>query len=257
MVALDRSGTVRDAGWTCDIAETVGWIQQISEPDTLLMVDAPLVVGNQSGQRAAEREVGRRYGRWHVSANSTNLASPRLAGVALRECLEGAGWRYDDGGNGPPQAGRIVSECYPYTTLVGAHELGYDDERPRYKRKPRAMRVASFRPLRARECDELLRRMSQLRHASPPLDLASHPETRRLTLEPSPLGDRDYKHREDLIDAALCAWTAALWHQHGTSRCQVLGEAGQGRDEARAATIIAPARPEQRREESPMTRRSD
>ena len=44
----------------------------------------------------------------------------------------------------------------------------------------------------------------------PPLRLDPHPVTRRLAAEPSPAGDAAYKHREDLIDALLCAWTASL-----------------------------------------------
>jgi predicted RNase H-like nuclease len=60
-----------------------------------------------------------------------------------------------------------------------------------------------------------------------------------------------YKHREDLIDALLCAWTAALCARHGPARCQVLGlpagDAAAGPASWPAATIIVPARPEQRR----------
>ncbi len=104
--------------------------------------------------------------------------------------------------------------------------------------------------------------------------LSSHPVTQRLAGEPSPLGDVAYKHREDLIDALLCAWTAALWARHGVDRCQVLGlpadpaggagGPGGGVDgpaggvgglgvgagdpgDGPLATIIVPARPEQRR----------
>jgi hypothetical protein len=73
----------------------------------------------------------------------TNLRSPRLAGVTLRRRLEKQDWRYSDGHSGPPVAGRWCCECYPYTTLVGAPELGYDLERPRYKRKPRLCRLRS------------------------------------------------------------------------------------------------------------------
>ena len=51
-----------------------------------------------------------------------------------------------------------------------------------------------------------------------------------------------YKHREDLIDALLCAWASSLWDRHGLERCQVLGLP----DDEPAATIIAPARYEQR-----------
>ena len=82
---------------------------------------------------------------------------------------------------------------------------------------------------------------------SPRLD--SHPVTRQLAAEPSPLDDAAYKHREDLIDALLCAWTAALWVRHGLQRCQVLGlpdGAAAGTAAAPAATIIVPARPGQR-----------
>lgn len=63
--------------------------------------------------------------------------------------------------------------------------------------------------------------------------------------EPSPERDAPYKHREDLLDALLCAWTAALWHRHGLARCQVLGEEAPAAP-GTTATIIAPARPEQR-----------
>lgn len=228
------------------MGETIAWVNGVAlQTPTLLFVDAPLVVTNTAGQRLCETEVGRRYGRWKVSANSTNTGSVRLAGVAFRERLESLGWRYSDGGAGPPVVGRVLSECYPYATLVGASELGYDTERPRYKRPPRGMPVARWRTERAAACNGLVRRLSQLATADPPLRLASHPVTQRLTEETSPIEDAAYKHREDLIDALLCAWTAAVWARHGLARCQVLGPHGSLNSGA-AATIIAPARPEQR-----------
>jgi hypothetical protein len=103
----------------------------------------------------------------------------------------------------------LVSECYPYTTVVGARELGYDHERPLYKRKPRRVSASEWRPMRAAACDELVRRIDALSGVRPPLDLRSNPVTQSL-LEPSPIEDRAYKHREDLIDALLAAWTATL-----------------------------------------------
>lgn len=244
VVALDLTGRVTDAGWTCGIDETLGWMTSVAKADTLAMVDAPLVVTNATGQRLCEKQVGQRYGRWKVAANSTNLSSRRLAGVVLLSKLEEAGWRYDDGCSGPQASGCTVSEVYPYTTLVGAEELAYATERPVYKRKPPTMPVAAFRPLRAAACDDLIRRLAALRDADPPLDIRSHPLTGRLLDEPSPAGDRDYKHREDLIDALLCAWTGLLWLRRGNERCQVLGADDV---ESPKATIIASARPEQRR----------
>src|SRR5262249_24491768 len=152
-------------------------------------------------------------------------------------------------------------------TLVGAPELGYDTERPRYKRQPPRVPMARWRPERATNCDTMIGRLGRLEAADPPLRPRSHPVTRQLADEPSPLADAAYRHREDLTDALLCAWTAALWARHGLDRCQVLGLPAQPADaparpagaparpagaparpaDAQAATIIVPARPEQRR----------
>ena len=315
---LDSTGNVAAATWTVGIGETVAWLRRHVPSDALLFVDAPLVVNNASGQRRCEQQVGQRYGRWGVSANSTNRQSPRLAGMDLLSRLVAHGWSYHDGVGGPPAPhGRFVSECYPYTTIVGACELGYTEQRPRYKRQPKGMSMADFRPLRNSECDELIRRLARLKYADPPMDLCTHPgagrpgswrsspgrragcgklctefgdlrrrhdgrarglrgvrvlvveqqwrqrpahvpfhvirqhtatrarETRRLVAEQSPAERRAYKHREDLLDAALCAWTAALWSRYGEGRCQVLGFDDVPINGARP-TIIAPARPEQR-----------
>jgi predicted RNase H-like nuclease len=246
VVAAELSGAVVDAGWTCGLDETLSWIERAAGADAFLVVDAPLIVTNRTGQRLCERQVGQRYGRWKVSANSTNLGSRRLAGVALLRMLEDTGWMYSDGCDGPPDSGRHVAEVYPYTTLVGAEELGYEEERPVYKRKPPGVRVADFRPQRAAACDNLVQRLVALAAADPALDLGSHPVTRRLIAESSPLDDRSYKHREDLIDAFLCAWTGLLWLRHGLQRCQVLGSTD---DSPPRATIISPACPAQRRDE--------
>jgi len=244
VVALDSAGTILDAGWCVGVHDVEAWMAEWATDSTLAFIDAPLVVNNAGGQRRCEREVGQRYGRWWVSANSTNLRSKRLAGVTLRERLEGVGWRYDDGLAGPPLTGPAMSECYPYTTIVGTPELGYDDRRPMYKRKPKSMLAAEFRPKRADACDELIARLAGL--ADPPLRLDSHPVTRQLTATPSPrAGDREYKHREDLLDAALCAWTAAVWARDGLTRCQVLGGDDEGVG-TQVGTIIAPARGDQR-----------
>ena len=246
VVMLDSTGNVAEAGWTVGVDETVRWLDRHSPADVLLFVDAPLVVNNEKGQRLCEKEVGQRYGRWKVSANSTNRNSANLGGVELLDRLLARSWTYHDGTRGPPATpGRFVSECYPYTTIVGACELGYGSERPVYKRQPKGMSRADFRKLRSAECDELVRRVSQLTAANPPMKLLAHPETARLVAEKSPKTDQEYKHREDLLDAAICAWTAALWDRAGETRCQVLGR-GEPLSTCLRSTMIAPARREQR-----------
>ncbi|MGY4857575.1 DUF429 domain-containing protein [Cryobacterium sp. AP23] len=247
LACIDETGRVISAGWARGIDEVVDWVQSLVEPGSVLAVDAPLVVNNPTGMRICERETGSRYGRWHVSANASNRALPRLGGVTLRRRLEDLGWAYTDGLDPVDSATPSVFECYPYTTLVGAAEFGYDDKRPRYKRMNPALPLIERRAARAVVCDDLIERIWRLNKASPPLDLTSHEASDRLVTEPSPLTDTAYKHREDLIDALLCAWTASLWRTFGTARSQVLGAADPLVVDGRRGTIIAPARPEQRR----------
>lgn len=249
LVHLGDDGRVLDAGWARGVDAVAAWLVERMSPGDVVAIDAPLVVANERGMRESEREVGRRYGRWKVAANPTNLGTRWLAGVALRRRLEAsaAGFTVVSGVE-PPAADRVSAfECYPYATLVGAVELGYDIERPRYKRPNPALPAAERRAFRARECDDLIERMARLAAADPPLDLRSHPVTAALVDEPSPLVDRAYKHREDLLDAAICAWTAALWARHGLAGCQVLGLGADLDADGRPSTILAPARPEQRR----------
>jgi predicted RNase H-like nuclease len=247
VAVTDGDGRVLDAGWTRGVEQAIGWAENVAgNSDALMFVDAPLVVGNDRGQRLCETRAGQRYGRWKVSANTTNIHSPRLAGVHFLRLAGLSGWRYSDGSSGPPEQGRLISETYPYATLVGAAELGYDTERPRYKRKPPRLPVAQWRTERAANCDMLIRRITRLADADPPLLLQSHPVTTELAGQPSPLRDAACKHREDLIDALLCAWTASLWARHGLERCQVLGMPANPTGNP-AATMIVPARPEQRR----------
>src|SRR4051795_12071350 len=126
--AINGEGVVLDAGWTRGLADTVNWVQRVcgAERDVLVAVDAPLIVTNPSGQRLCEKQAGQRYWPWGVSANTTNLSSPGRAGIGLLQQLEEAGFGYNDCWTGPPVAGRHVFECFPYTTLVGVKELGYD-----------------------------------------------------------------------------------------------------------------------------------
>ncbi|BDZ47228.1 DUF429 domain-containing protein [Naasia aerilata] len=245
---LDERGVIRDAGWVRGIDAVVEWLEATAAPGAVIAVDAPLVVANAEGMRESEREVARRYGRWQVYANASNTSVAWMGGVTLRRRLEHLGYTYLDGSAPASADARSFFECYPYTTIVGMEELGYERERPRYKRLDKSLTAAEGRARRAVEFDELLRRVGALTDAEPPVDLRSHPLTARLLDEPSTAQAAVHKHREDLLDAVLCAWTAAIWHVHGDSRTQVLGATDALDEDGRRPTIIAPARPEQRRE---------
>lgn len=75
VVAVAPSGTVVDAGWTCRLDQTLAWIDEAAAPDTLLMIDAPLVVTNPRGQRLCETHVdsGMGAGRCRRTARTAAL----------------------------------------------------------------------------------------------------------------------------------------------------------------------------------------
>ncbi|PZF56496.1 DUF429 domain-containing protein [Curtobacterium sp. MCSS17_008] len=251
LVAMAADGTITDAGWARGVGAVTDWIAAHLGPRTLVAVDASLVVTNPTGIREAERQVGQRYGRWKVAANPTNLASAASAGARLLDRLTGLGVGYVSSTAAMRErSGPAAFECYPYTTLVGVEELGYDDERPRYKRLDPRVPAAEARAARAVAFDDLVRRL-RTTPLDPPLLLDSHPLTAGLAA-PSVLHGPTHKHREDLLDGALCAWTAAFWERHGDDRVQVLGGdpalPSDPVDEAgRLPVVVAPARPSQRR----------
>ncbi|WP_176505461.1 DUF429 domain-containing protein [Curtobacterium sp. 314Chir4.1] len=271
LVAMRADGTITDAGWARGVDAVTAWIAEHLGPRSLIAVDASLVVTNPTGIREAERQVGQRYGRWKVAANPTNLASAASAGARLLERLTDLGVGYVSSTAAMRErTGPAAFECYPYTTLVGVEELGYDDERPRYKRLDLKVPAAEARARRAEAFDELVRRLRST-PLDPPLQLDSHPLTAELA-ELSGIHGPTHKHREDLLDGALCAWTAAFWERHGDGRVQILGgdaphqhgpdaagaSPGNRRrgpslpadplDEAgRQPVVVAPARPSQRR----------
>lgn len=271
VAALTADGELLDVGLRQGTADVLAWMEDFrTRSDAgLAFLDAPLLVTNPAGHRACDAEIGRRYGRWKVSANPANLTSPYLAGQRLREELQRRGWRYDDGLRGPPTAGWSVSECYPYTTLVGVAELDYPHQRPPYKRRPVSVAAPGWPRRRARELDGIIARLDRLPQTAalpglpglPALHLASHPVSRGWLAEPTAPTASAGKKREDMVDAVICAWTAALWHRSRWRRCQVVG-APHGPDAAPGVgvgfpsdvdagaplpTIIAPARECQRR----------
>ncbi|WP_285028089.1 DUF429 domain-containing protein [Plantibacter sp. ME-Dv--P-122b] len=246
LVCIDETGTVIDAGWAVGIDAVVAWIVATASPGSVIAVDAPLLVRNETGMRLCEREVGQRYGRWQVSAYPSNLRLPALGGVALFTALEAAGFQYFDGLSTPEADAVVFFEAYPHTTLVGAEEFGYPDARPRYKRLDPGLPVAERRRRRAEVCDDLVSRLQALTSATPPLDLDTHPVTAHLIAEPSPLKESAHKHREDLIDAAICAWTASAWFCWGLERFQILGASDAPDDRGRVPSLLAMARAEQR-----------
>ena len=145
-----------------------------------------------------------------------------------------------------PPTGHVISECFPYTTIVGAAEFGYDDKRPAYKRARKGMKAAQAWPARTAACDELIPRFATFVDRDVPIDLRSHPRSAERVDVTRPASATQYKRRDDLLDAAIRAWTAAFRHRYGLERSQVLGTPHGPPAQHAIASTIAPASPEQR-----------
>lgn len=209
-VALDSSGEVVDARLLTTDDELLEWVAEMAAPDASVAVDAPLLVPNETGGRPCESEVGRAYGARKASPYSSSRSHllknhGRIRGEDLVDRLNRLGfgdpWSHQD---------RTVLEVYPHPALVEAFSL---DERLLYKKGKVDVRRQGLRNLMAL--------VGCLVNADPPL--------RGLTIEiDDAVRGQRLKDIEDLLDAHVCAWLAALWQHHGRSRMRLFGDADSG-----------------------------
>jgi predicted RNase H-like nuclease len=189
--------------------EILHWIgSQAGAGDSVVAVDAPLVIRNQSGIRAAERAVNRDFHRFHACCHAANLGRPFAPTVlAFSSSLSALGF-FHGADMVPKEAGRLQIEVHPHAAAVNLFDL------PRivkYKRGRRAERASELRRLR-----KLM--VTRLPLMDPPLQLRLPPVPQVGSL----------KSVEDQIDAVLCAYIAAHWWFWGSQRNQRYGTKDEG-----------------------------
>jgi len=196
-----------------DIVERIAMFA--GEP-TILMVDAPLVVRNDSGKRECEREVDRRFARFAAGTHAGNRTLlgkvnggiPR--GEELGRALKALRFPWPPASLPSPgsESGRFWYECYPHP----AHVVMFGLDRT-FAYKHRAHRTWPFLQAEYRRCLEAMR--TQLR---PRIRWSAALEAR---LAPEGRIGVAYKRGEDQMDALFCAWLAAHAHAGGM---QLLGK---------------------------------
>ncbi len=192
-----------------DPDEILNWIQsETRDLTTVIGVDAPLVICNQTGIRNAERELNREYGRYHAGCHAANLGRPFARNVlAFSRRLSTLGFAHGAAMTAR-QKGRFQIEVHPHAAMVSLFDL------PLIVKYKRGLRDAKARELRR------LRRLmlTQLPLLHPALTLRLPSIPLRGLLKPV----------EDQIDAVLCAYIAAYWWHWAAARNHVFGsnEAG-------------------------------
>lgn len=211
--ALGADGMLLDERLLRTDDEILQWIDLHTAARTVLAVDAPLLVPNETGRRRAEIEVQRDFGPRKAGPHSTNRSNlirvcGRIRGEDLAEVLHerGFGSPWDD----PPLT---VIDVFPHPAIVEIFGL---PERHVYKAKP-GITVARRRD-GLRRLDAML---GLLANADPPLQAPS------IDLESDARGKR-LKEVEDLLDARLCAWIASAWDRHGRGRLRLYGDRETG-----------------------------
>lgn len=199
------------------IDEIVKWIKP-EVGDWVVAIDAPLVVCNETGSREAEKQIGRRYGKFHAAAHSANWGSfdGYHRGGKLLGRLAGCGGKLVER-PADVSSDRLVFETYPHPAMV---ELFWLDLIIKFKKG----RVAAKRRGQQQLADEI-RKCFCGQDADPPLALNA--KLQGLLSEPeSDLKGDALKHREDRLDAVVCAYVAA-WVAAGKP-WSGLGDVGRG-----------------------------
>lgn len=186
----------------------------------VVAVDAPLIIRNQSGPRAADAQADEFYGHFHAGAYPANLArfgEDHRGGRLLRALTDTApGGRLVeslDAAGGP----RLVFETYPHIVMVELFGLR------------RIIKYKRGGEVRQREGQQRLAGCIRDHLCGPRANprLLIDDTLDALLREPDPgLRGKALKDREDKLDGLICA-CAAAWLDAGRP-LQGLGDAGFG-----------------------------
>jgi predicted RNase H-like nuclease len=195
LAVVDGRGTLcemRNLGTDEEIAQALK-----PYDDVLVGVDAPLIVRNETGTRACERELNADFARFQASCHPSNRSRPWFADG-------GRAWRLaillDLATDPGSTAKRRIIEVYPHPATVVLFGL---DRTLKYKRRNRDFST------RRRAFTDLLLHVESLELADPPLTLRGNAAwwlTRRQVEHAHRHADLD--HLEDAVDAVICAYVA-------------------------------------------------
>ncbi len=201
VAAIDSDGRLLDVRIAQDDASIIDAIAPYVADACLVAIDAPLVVKNQTGYRAAETTFNRDFAKFDAGAYPANTGNPLFNPPRAAVLAEALGLNMDPASG----AQRRAIEVYPHPASVVLFEL---EKTLKYKNK----QGRTFDERRG-ELLKLMTLIEGLDHASPRLRVNHNMNWVALrkrveaASRPSQL-DRD----EDPVDAVLCAYIALYWY---------------------------------------------
>ncbi|MDK3157862.1 DUF429 domain-containing protein [Kamptonema cortianum] len=201
--------------------EITGFLQeQFAQGEQgVIAIDAPVIVPNQKGSRAAEKSLNRDFRRFHAGAHPSNRSrlcawgGGKLRAEEILEALKPLGFSPDPVWRTGQRKLRRVIEVFPHAANVALFRL---DRIFQYKARPHRSRkfiLSEFARFR--------RAIASLAHADPP---AFFPEN-VLNQDLGKLRGSALKAHEDTLDAFICAYTALHAWRH---RPAIYGDLREG-----------------------------
>lgn len=201
------------------VSEVFEFIRSHASENTVIAIDAPLIIRNTTGQRRCETEIGRRFGAYDASAHTSNLTLyPNAGSVRLVEMLASIGFAHNpDPARDKHAPGRFLFEVYPHPAHVA---LFARDKIIKYKKGKVAQKRAGLIEYRNLILERLLGASPKI-HTNNLLD-----EILSAPLEP--LRGQALKQYEDKLDAIFCAYLAYYYWTWGAERCEMIGDCETG-----------------------------
>jgi predicted RNase H-like nuclease len=189
-----------------------------SKSNTVIAIDAPLIIDNETGQRPCEKSIGQKFGKYHAAAHSSNLKRyPDPGGVRLAQYLEEKGFSHSPNPTTDKlRTGRWFFEVYPHPAHVVLFDL---DRIIKYKKG----RVAEKR----RGLQKLCQHLKKLVGADPPF-LQNEKLKKLLQKNVEELRGKSLKQYEDNLDALLCAYLALFYWRWGEEKNEMIGDLKSG-----------------------------
>lgn len=181
----------------------------------LVAIDAPLIVPNEQGARPVDRQITHIFGRFDAGCYPANRSRGCTRGEGIVQALTYEGFVQDPYVE-QRTATRTVFEVYPHPAMIALFGL---ERTLKYKARSGRTLVSRRQEL-ARLRDHLL----NLNHALPAM-LAPIDVTAR---DLQALRGANLKRYEDLLDAAVCAYTAYHAWYWGPQRYRVYGDTSNG-----------------------------
>ncbi len=197
------------------VEEVLKFVRVNAAAESVVAIDAPLIITNRSGQRPCETLVGKRYGRQDASCHTSNLSLYRAAAsVALAKSIEAGGNVHANHGSSLPA--RVIVEVYPHAGMV---ELFILPKIIKYKKGSVAEKRTGLDVLRGH--------LATLNQAEPRLNRNST-LTSLLSEDLGRLVGQGLKSYEDSLDALFCAYLGCYFWYWGWARTEVFGDVQAG-----------------------------